>query len=93
MELYFNFAGFQEVDGTCMTADDFEDGGVIELRLRLLDEAHARARTPKQRRRLEAKAREFQHELEDIRQKAKVVDLEYERWKRKLEEILGGDKS
>jgi hypothetical protein len=69
------------------------DDGVIakrfEFQLKLLDEAHARAKGPKARKRIEAKAAELIVELEDLRQKAKVVDIEYARWLRRFNEMLG----
>ena len=62
----------------------------FEFQLKLLDEAHARARTPKVRRHIEAKVAEIRIALEEIREEAKVVNIEYARWKRHFDEIMGG---
>jgi hypothetical protein len=56
----------------------------FELQLRLLDQAHARARGPKARRRIEAKIAETKREAEKLREQAKVVDIEYGRWLRRF---------
>jgi len=45
----------------------------FELQLKLLDDAHTRARGPTARRKIEAKVDELKRELEDLRGKAKIV--------------------
>jgi hypothetical protein len=59
-----------------------------DLQLKLLDEAHTRARGPGARRKIEKKMSELRTELEAIREKAKVVDIEYARWARHFNEVL-----
>ena len=61
----------------------------FEFQLKLLDEAHARARGPKRRREIEAKVAELKRKLEKIREAAKVLDIEYARWLRAFNEMLG----
>lgn len=63
----------------------------FELQLRLLDEAHTRTLGPRVRRRIERKMTEIRVALEEIREEAKVVDISYARWKRRFDEIVGGE--
>jgi hypothetical protein len=57
----------------------------IEFQLHLLDEAHARARGPKARRKIEAKIVELKAEA--LKLAVKVVDIAYARWVRSLENL------
>ena len=59
----------------------------FEFQLKLLDEAHARARGPRARKRIEIKVAELKRELEDLREEAKVVDIAYARWKRAFDKF------
>jgi hypothetical protein len=61
----------------------------IDFQLRQLEVAHARAHGPTRRRKIEAKAAELKRELEDLHEQAKVVDIEYARWVRRFNEMLG----
>lgn len=76
-----------------MTDSNLDQGIVerFEFQLKLLDEAHARALGPGARRRIERKMTEIRIALEEIREEAKVVDISYARWKRRFDEIMGGE--
>lgn len=67
---------------------DAMDERDFERRLQEFDEAHARARSPARRRKIEAQVKQMQAEMEDMRQKAKVVDIAYARWVKRIEELL-----
>jgi len=60
----------------------------LSAQLQRLDEAHARAKTPTRRRKLEAAERRVRKEYDDIRAKGQAVDLAYVRWAKKLEAVL-----
>jgi hypothetical protein len=68
---------------------DEEVIAALELRLKLLDDAHARARSPAARRKVEAKVAVLKREVEALREEGKVVDIEYARWLRRFNEMLG----
>lgn len=55
-------------------------GDEYKFALKLLDEAHARARTPKQRRRIERKIQAVHDEYADLIAKGKAVDVAFQRW-------------
>jgi hypothetical protein len=61
----------------------------IDFQLRQLEVAHARAHGPTRRRKIEVKAAELRRELEDLREQAKVVDIEYARWVCRFNEMMG----
>src|SRR5580693_5249682 len=61
----------------------------IDFQLRQLEVAHVRAHGPTRHRKIEAKAGELRRELEDLHEQAKVVDIEYARWVRRFNEMLG----
>ena len=68
---------------------DQEVIAALELRLKLPDDAYVRARGPKRRREIEAKQMEMRAEIEKLKQLAKIVDIEYARWLRAFNEMMG----
>jgi hypothetical protein len=65
-----------------------DEDGFFELRLRSLEDRHKRARSPTARRRIERAMRILQKEMQDIRDKAKVVDIAYARWCKHIDTLL-----
>jgi hypothetical protein len=61
---------------------------LVAAQLADLDRAHMRAQSPKVRMLLEKRMTKLKADLEDIRMKAKIVDLAYERWKRDLKQAV-----
>jgi hypothetical protein len=58
--------------------DDFRED--FKFKLRMLDEAHARARTPKQRRRIERKIEALHKELAKLVEAGEKLDRSFQRW-------------
>jgi hypothetical protein len=68
---------------------DEEVLAALEFRLKLLDDAYVRARGPKRRREIERKQTEMRGEIEKMKELAKIIDIEYARWLRRFNEMLG----
>jgi hypothetical protein len=60
----------------------------LQLKLRLLDDAFAWARSPKKRKKIERKMAEVEKEIENLKERAKVVDIAYARWKKSFDAML-----
>ena len=69
----------------------FDDEYILKTfqeRLSLLDDAHRRARGPRARHRIEAKMRELRKEIEQFKERSKVVDIRFARWWKGVEEAF-----
>lgn len=75
-------------DNSDLDIDDEELERHYAVQMRLLDEAHAYARTPTRRRKIEAAQKKLRAEIEDIRAKSSALDVSYRAWVQHLDEVV-----